>query len=320
VQAPAKKTRIGRGRAKKTLDFIAAIIKIAAIYQPFSVRALEYQMFNRKLIPSMSTNDTKRVSKFCKIAREEGDLPWEWIVDDTRREQGVATWKDLMAYAKVVQASYRRNKWLDQPTYVCVWSEKGTIQGTLAPVLDKYEVRFQVTHGWTGATTVWNAAEANLRRDQKTLILYVGDYDPSGMFMSERDLPQRLARYSSNDPSKKDIDPVEVQRMLAEANIEIRRIALTTADTRALGTATRFPAADKKGDEEKKGDSRYEWFVENYGDWCWELDALDPNTLRERVENAILAEMDTEAWDRYAELEEAEMETIAETCAKWPSI
>jgi hypothetical protein len=282
--------------------------------QPCSVRALAYQLFNRKLIASMSKLDTAKVSRACVAARERGLLPWEWIVDDTRQEERVATWADPAAYARAVMRSYRRNKWDAQPRHVSVWSEKSTVEGTLRPVLQQYEVPFQVLHGWSGATPVRDAAEANLDRHQDTLILYVGDYDPSGMGMSELDLPKRLARYSSNDPSAKDIDLAQARRELAEVRLEIRRIALTRGDTIALGPSTRFPASDKKKD------SRYKWFVRSYGDWCWELDALSPNVLRDRVEDAILAELDHEAWERYVQAERVELEAIATTCRSWTSI
>ena len=72
---------------------IAAIVEIARAIQPCSVRALAYQLFNRKLIPSMGKRDTQKVSRWCTIAREEGTLPWEWVVDPTRQEQTVATWE-----------------------------------------------------------------------------------------------------------------------------------------------------------------------------------------------------------------------------------
>jgi hypothetical protein len=296
------------------------MVEIAGSIQPCSVRALAYQLFNRKLIPSMALKYTRKVSELCVIAREEGTIPWDWIVDPTRAEQRVATWADPVAYARAVQRSYRRNKWLDQPTHVIVWSEKATVEGTIRPVLEQYEVPFQVLHGWSGATPVWDAAQANLARNQDTLILYIGDYDPSGMYMSEVDLPQRLARYSSATPGEKRIDLDWAIGALAEVRLEIRRIALTETDTVALGAATRFPASDKKGNAQKKGDSRYEWFVENHGHWCWELDALSPKVLRERLEDAIVAELDPDAWDRYTRIEELEREAIVATCQSWGSI
>jgi hypothetical protein len=312
--------RRGRGRAQATLSLIEEMIAIAREIQPCSVRAIHYPLFIRKLMPDMGEKSAKKVSRLCTIAREEGSIPWEWITDSSRAEQVVSTWSDPAAYARTVQQSYRRNKWQDQPIHVSVWTEKGTIEGTIRPVLDKYEVPFQVLHGWSGATPVWDMAQANLARHQRTRILYVGDRDPSGMYMSEVDLPRRLARYSTNTPADKDIDPGTVRRVLEAARLEIRRIALTEADTVALGPAMSFPASDKADKPDKKGDSRYKWFVENHGDRCWELDALSPNVLRDRLEAAIKAELDEERWDRFTHVQEVEREFIMETCQTWASI
>jgi hypothetical protein len=140
------------------------------------------------------------------------------------------------------------------------------------------------------------------------------------MGMSEMDLPRRLARYSCSTPLDKDISVEFARRYLEALNLEIRRVALTEEHTRMLGEGPRFPASDKGPTEDSDGDSRYPWFVENYGEWCWELDAMDPNDLRDCVEDAILAELDTESWDRYVEVEEAERQAIVETCATWKSI
>lgn len=305
----------GRGRAGATKDLITEMIGIAAEIRPCSVRALAYQLFNRKLIPSMAKQHTAKVSRLCVIAREEGDLPWSWIVDSTRQEERVPTWNDPIEYAGVVQRAYRRNKWAAQPKHISVWSEKSTVEGTLRPILQKYEVPFQVLHGWSGATPIKDAADANLERSQDTLILYVGDYDPSGMGMSELDLPKRLARYTYDRPADfKEINAEDARSCLIEVRMELRRIALTKDHTSVLGNSSRFPVYDKKSD------SRYLWFVENYGHSCWELDAMSPIDLRSCVEAAIVAELDREAWDRYVAVEEAERKAIVETCSNWKSI
>jgi hypothetical protein len=289
-----------------------AIMEIAGEIQPCGVRAIAYPLFTiRKLIPSMEVKYTKKVSGLTVALREEGTMPWEWIDDSTRPEQIVPTWDDPVAYSKAVLRGYRKTKWNDQPTYVGVLSEKATIEGTIRPVLQKYEVPYYSLHGWSGATTLWDTAQANIARRQPTLLLYVGDYDPSGMYMCDVDLPRRLARYSSDDPSNKDVDMRWIYRTLAECNIEIQRIALIDGDTHVLRN-TRFPASDKKKD------SRYPWFVENYGHWCWELDAMNPNVLRDRLERAILAELDREAWDRAVTEEGLEDDFLADYVGKLP--
>ena len=62
------------------------------------------------------------------------------------------------------------------------------MRGVLAPVLDHYAVGFRVMHGFSSATTVHDVAEDDDGRE--LIVLYVGDFDPSGMFMSEEDLPE----------------------------------------------------------------------------------------------------------------------------------
>ncbi len=312
--------RKGRGRAKATLNLIETIVGIASEIQPCSVRAIAYQMFNRKLIGSMSKGNVQKVSRLCVIAREEGALPWEWLVDESRQEQRVSTWDDPTDYALTIQHSYRKNKWDVQPVHVAVWSEKSTIEGTLKPILKQYEVPYQPVHGWCSTTTAWDAAQASLDRSKRTVILYVGDFDPSGMGMSELDLPARLARYMTDDPSDKSIKVNEIAKILRDTQVEIRRIALTRQDTIDLGPGPSFPASDKQGNENKKGDSRYPWFVQNHGDWCWELDALPPPVLRSRVEDAIRAEIDFELWNRYTEVERVERNAIVSLCRNWTSI
>jgi hypothetical protein len=80
-----------------------------------------------------------------------------------------------------------------------VWSEKGTVRGVLAPVLDRYAVGFNPVHGFTSATVVHDVAEDDDGRP--LIILYVGDFDPSGMHMSEEDLPARFAQYGGKHVS-----------------------------------------------------------------------------------------------------------------------
>ena len=75
---------MGRGKAQHNLDLIAAARDILSELQPTTVRGVCYQLFILRLIPSMAKNETNRVSKQLTDAREEGEIPWEWIVDDTR--------------------------------------------------------------------------------------------------------------------------------------------------------------------------------------------------------------------------------------------
>jgi hypothetical protein len=281
------RSKKGRGMARASLELIDAMRVEAEAAQPITGRGIGYKLFVRGLIPSMGQSDMQKVYRLLKEARERGMIPWEWIVDETRELERVPSWNDPSDYADTVIRSYRRDYWNQQPARVLVCSEKGTVRGVIAPVLDKYGVGFRVMHGFSSATATYDIAQDDDGRS--LIILYVGDHDPSGLCMSEVDLPARFDKYGGT-------------------HIELRRIALLTEH---LADLPSFPAS------EKKKDTRYGWFIRNYGDRCWELDALDPNDLRAMVEAAILEHIEPVAWKRCRVIEKAERESIRSVLSQW---
>jgi hypothetical protein len=274
---PARK---GRGRSQKSLALVDAAQAILAEIQPATVRAVCYQLFVQMLIASMSKNNTNRVGRLLVQAREEGAVPWEWIVDETRSVEKASTWQNPERIIEAAVQRYRRDNWADQPCRVEVWSEKGTVRGTLAAILMKYAVAFRVMHGYGSATALHDAAARSVDEDKPLHVIYVGDWDPSGLHMSEVDIPHRIERYGGR--------------------IMFQRVALLESDI----DLPSFPVSDKAGD------SRHRWFVENHGHRCWELDALSPPILRERVERAILDLIDIDAWNHALRIEQAEIKSM----------
>lgn len=277
----AKNGRGQRGRAKATIKLMEACYQIIEEVQPITVRGVCYRLFVARLIDSMATRNTQKISRLLVQAREEGIIPWDWIVDDSRQIERDPHWLNLKEYAGAVQRSYRRDFWEYQDRRVVVISEKSTIAGILRPVLHEYGVPFMAVHGYNSATKVYDLTQ-EIRDDERThCFLYVGDYDCSGMHMSEKDLPERLERYGARD-------------------FELERIAITDDDIKQ-GLPS-FPA--------KRTDPRYDWYVRNYGDEAWELDAMDPNDLRLKVEAEIKTFIDPETWERHKLAEQAEQETV----------
>jgi hypothetical protein len=271
---------------------VDAAVTILREIQPCSVRAVCYRLFTLGLITSMAKGETNKVGTHLTRAREEGVIPWEWITDQTRDPVRVNAWKDPAAYVECVSRSYRRNRWIDQPEWIEVWSEKATVSGTLAPVLNKYGVTFRVMHGYGSATAIHEAATESRDAGRTLTALYAGDWDCSGLHMSEIDLPRRLAEY--------------------DGNVDVIRLALTEEDTG--GTLPWFPASAKRKDP------RHAWFVKRYGQRCWELDAMNPVVLRDRVEQAILARLDHAAWARAENVERAERDSLTSILNRWPGI
>jgi hypothetical protein len=108
--------------------------------------------------------------------------------------------------------------------------------------------------------------------------------------MSEIDLPRRVKQYGGA--------------------IDFLRLALVAADTRA--------GLPSFATETKRRDPRYRWYVDRFGERCWELDALSPVVLRERVEAAIFGRLDRDAWRRAEVTERAELESLTTILSAWP--
>ena len=284
----------GRGKSQKSLDLVAASHAILYEIHPATVRAVCYRLFTMKLIPSMATSNTNAVGKQLVWARETGVIPWNWIVDETRGAERIASWSDPEEILNTVASSYRKDYWGAQPNWVEVWSEKGTIRGTLAPVLEKYGVTFRVMHGYGSATALHGIAEETLRSDKWMTVLYLGDWDPSGSGMSEVDLPARMERYNGR--------------------VTVNRIALDADDVAPGTDLPSFEAVTKS-----KG-PRHKWFIENYGHACWELDALSPVILRQRVDDEILALIDPGPWNQAVEVEAVEIASMSEFLGAWQGI
>src|SRR5262245_58969413 len=163
----------GRGMARASLELIEYMHEAAEAAQPITGRGIAYKLFAAGLIPSMATPEVRRVYRLLKEARERGMIPWEWIVDETRSLEQRPSWEDPDAFIRTVRRAYRRDYWAQQPHRVQVWSEKGTVRGVLAPVLNEYGVGFQVVHGFSSATVAYNTAQD---KDGRLLfLLYVGD-------------------------------------------------------------------------------------------------------------------------------------------------
>ena len=281
-----------RGKSMKSVRLVEAAQRILAEIHPASVRAVCYRLFIDGFIASMDKANTNRVSAQLTWAREQGVLPWDWIVDETRAPERTSTWTDAESIMASCLRNYRRDNWREQPYWVELWSEKGTVRGTLSPILDDYGITFRVMHGHGSATAVYAAADETKGSPKPLTILYVGDHDPSGMHMSQIDLPRRLARYGGNT--------------------EIIRVAIAAMDTASSAGVPSFAA--------KTADPRHAWYVEHFGGRCWELDALNPVVLRNRVKEQVLCRLDLAAWQHGLMIETAERDSMTGFFARWPSI
>lgn len=279
-----------RGKSRASLLMVEAAKRILEEIQPATVRAVCYRLFVAGLIDAMTKANTDKVSRALVWAREQAIIPWEWIVDETRDVEQLPSWNDPQSLIRAAVSQYRKDYWRHQPLHIEVFSEKGTVRGTLKPVLDEFGVAFRVMHGYGSATAIKSIATMSAAMSKPFIALYVGDWDCSGLHMSEVDLPQRIAEYGGE---------VRVIRLaLSEHHVEWGELPSFDADT-------------------KSGDPRYQWFIRKYGSTCWELDALSPALLRECVKSAITSLLDLESWTAMVKVEAAERESMSDVLGQW---
>ncbi len=253
-----------------------------------TLRQLYYQFVSRDLIAN-TQKEYKRLGSIINDARLAGLIDWNSLVDRTRNLQELAHWTSPSSIIDSCARQYRIDKWNTQPIRPEVWIEKDALLGVIADVCEKLDVAYFSCRGYTSQSEMWGAAQRTMERfddsEQPTLIIHLGDHDPSGVDMS-RDITDRLEIFMGN--------------------VEVKRIALNMDQIEEYNPPPN-PA--------KFTDSRCAAYVAEFGSESWELDALEPKVLMGLVEQTIVGVRDEDLWDE-AEAEEAEARAILSKVAR----
>ncbi|MEV4059691.1 hypothetical protein [Nonomuraea dietziae] len=278
------------------VDIIERANSICAEYtaQGFdlTLRQLYYQFVARGLIANKQT-EYKRLGAIINDARLAGLIDWNYIVDRTRNLRGLGHWSSPDQIIRNAASGYRTERWANQPTRVEVWIEKDALVGVITGICQQYDVDYFSCRGYTSQSELWGAAR-RLRRyedaGQKTVIIHLGDHDPSGVDMT-RDITDRLELFG--------------------ASTEVVRIALNMAQVEEYNPPPN-PA--------KLTDSRATGYIREHGRSSWELDALDPATLARLIEEEIWTWRDADQWDRDTQVMERERELLTAVSQRWSEV
>ena len=195
-------------------------------------------------------------------ARLAGLISWEAIVDRTRNVRANQHFKDVGDILEAAAGSYRLDLWGGQEQAVEVWIEKEALIGVIEPVCVELDLPYFACRGYVSQSEQWRAGQRAMTRwnhdGQKTVILHLGDHDPSGIDMT-RDNLDRLAHVMGGD-------------------VELKRIALNMDQVEQYSPPPN-PA--------KVTDSRWQDYMAEFGPSSWELDALEPSVINELIETEV---------------------------------
>lgn len=271
----------------KYTDLVNAVSQIISGYtMPLTLRQVYYRLVAAGLIPNTRSNYNQLSSQLV-TARENGDIDDTRIVDRSRRIEDVS-FDSPESFIEVCQATLRRQYvrrfWDSQPVYCEVWVEKDALSQVIAGAVYPFNTIVAPSRGYSSYSYLREAADriSQYCSDGKAaVILHFADHDPSGIDMS-RDLQDRLDKYCGGS--------------------EVRRIALIYDQVRRYGL---IPNPAKIADTRSKG------YIRQFGNACWELDAIEPDELvrlcRSAVEGMVT---DNDAWLAIKEKDKAEREAL----------
>ena len=287
---------INKKISQDRLDVIAKANAIIESYQEqgfdLTLRQLYYQFVARGYIANKDT-EYKKLGDTIADGRLLGLIDWEAITDRTRNLKKNPHWDSPGDIISSAASSFAYDKWAEQPYRIECWIEKDALVGILESACEPLDVPYFSCRGYTSISEVWSAAMRlkKWKRDgQKTLILHLGDHDPSGIDMS-RDIVDRLKIFG--------------------VNVEFKRLALNMDQVKQYNPPPN-PA--------KVTDSRFDTYQELHGDESWELDALDPAVLVALIEGNIIAYRDDDIWNDEVERENEAKVRLRKAAHHWETI
>lgn len=248
-----------------------------------TIRGLHYQLVGAGM--TNTQRHYKRVVSAMISARRDGLVTYETFSDRDREMEsetasGVTDYKQELERGKnhirAWMNHYEKNRWENQPIYPEVLIEKKALVGTFEKTCQAWDIGLGACKGYPSLTFLNDLAQrfkTESRDGKEVVILYFGDYDPSG-----EDIPRSIQDNLLNDFG---------------VRVEVRVISLNESQVLEWNLP---PAPAKSGDSRTA-----KW--EGLGQV--ELDAVSPERINQLLNDAI-----SEIFDErlYADLKEIEIE------------
>lgn len=157
-----------------------------------TVRQVFYRLVVAGVIEKCEKQYQGTVIRLLTEMRLDRSIPFNWIVDDSRRRIVNRTYDSIADAARNTAEVYRRSALREADCYIEVWSEKEALAGVIRSAADRYNVPVIVSKGMPSLTQVYQTAievKAAARAGKPSYIYQFGDHDPSGVL-----IPKALAR------------------------------------------------------------------------------------------------------------------------------
>lgn len=259
-------------------------------FWPLSDRAIHYAMLNEPPLIHVSKpksryrNDKRSYNALVELLtrlRLDGTIPVECISDETRPSSVVrchsSTTPFIAEEMNWLLKGFYRNLQQSQPHLIEVIVEKNTVYSILKLVADEFCIRTTAIRGYSSLPPrieLANRYRASGR--DKLILLIASDFDADGI-----EIGQSFARSMRDDFGIRKIVPI--------------RVALTPAQVAEYELPPQLKA--------KKSSAQYSKFASQFGDDCFELEALEPSVLQQILRDAIEDVLDLPAFNAEVDAE-----------------
>lgn len=274
------------------VDQTQSILREYSGYGPMTVRQIFYRLVGNHGYDK-TERAYKRLAEYLVKARRAGMIDFGRIRDDGGTTSGGAHGfetvdeflEDLANYGQ----AYRITRTLGQPYHVELWCEAEGMVPMLGQMSAQFGVAVTGTGGFSSLTVTHGFAQRVAYRSKPTVLLHVGDFDPSGesIFTS---MCEDIGAFVAAKTGGRVVERGTVMDRDGDKLFIPRRIALTSDQVDEYNLPTAPP---------KPSDSR----STNWVGETTQAEAMPPDLLSEVVKEAL-----NEWWDPdvYAELQERE--------------
>ncbi len=225
--SPIKRQRATKAEVELRRDKLFEIVKAM---KPMTVRQVFYQATVQNIVEKTEAGYTK-VQTDLALMRRAGELPYDWLADNTRWQRKPTTFNGIEEALKDTACFYRKSLWADAEAYVEIWLEKDALSGVIYPITSMYDVPLMVARGYASLSFLHSAAEYINDLEVPAYIYHLGDFDPSGVNAGEKieETLIELAPDAEIHFERIAVQPWQIQ----EWNLPTR--PTKTSDTRAKG-------------------------------------------------------------------------------------
>lgn len=253
-----------QAQTRELLEGVEQVFSDYAEHLPLTARQVFYSLVGRHGYPKTEAAYA-RLAETLTRARRGGLIDFTSIRDDGGTRRPAPGWDDpreFLAWMRSSAHAYERERAQDQAVAVELWVEAAGMVPQAERVAHNYGADVYSSGGFDSLTVKHDAAQRMADRDVPTVVLHVGDWDPSGCSIVDalaEDVAAFVAGYGGPAP-------------------EFRRLAVTPEQV------VRY---DLETAPQKSGDNRGERMAETV-----QAEALPPDVLAAEMRVALESVVD----------------------------